>query len=202
MSNARSFFGNRKSKHVRQKNHGRALTQVNQRDKERDKENDILSFRSTKNTDARNHSYYYKPGMDLLDCPLMSFEESDSESDHGNMLDLTGSYGQSTNKPDPIFEVKILLQQQQAMMRTLLTKQEAYEDRQLSIETQVTELQEKVLNVMQAPPTPSSSTDGSPGGGKKRKRVVTRELSVSLLSYPINLSCVLFVLCLKLAHED
>lgn len=65
------------------------------------------------------------------------------------------------------------------LLRTIITKQEALEAKQTTFEEKLSVLEEKV--VTQNTATPSSS-DSSPHGSKKRKRLVSRELSVSYSS--------------------
>lgn len=115
---------------------------------------------------------YYQPGMGLHDNPpFFDFEGSDQE-DCGRSIPTV-----SDSTSEAISDMKVLLQQQQAMLRTILTKQETMETKQSLFEDRISQLEEKVTVVT----PPSSSNDSSPSG-KKRKRVVTRELSVSVVN--------------------
>ena len=130
----------------------------------------------------------YEPGMLLKDHPPVRFSDSEpssseSELDYGGGMDPLDEYtayspAQNTGSqlPQDNADLRVLLQEQQTLLRTILTKQEAMEAKQTSFEQKLSELEEKM--VAQGTTTPSSS-DSSPHGKKKRKRLVTRELSVS-----------------------
>lgn len=68
--------------------------------------------------------------------------------------------------------ITILLQEQQAMLQSIIAKQEKFEAFQ-SREQMVEDLEKKVATQC---PTPASSSDSSPAGNK-HKRVVNRDLS-------------------------
>ena len=134
----------------------------------------------------------YEPGMLLQQRPPVTFSDDSisSENEVGDFYDGDGDhYGdnhatpsQNSHCPDngqkrP--DLRILLQEQQMLLRTIITKQEALEAKQTTFEEKLSVLEEKV--VTQNTATPSSS-DSSPHGSKKRKRLVSRELSVSYIS--------------------
>ena len=66
-----------------------------------------------------------------------------------------------------------MLQKQQAMLQEVLNGQKIFEERQNTVESHLAELQSKVEESAVCTPS-SSSSEG------KRKRIVTRALSVSL----------------------
>lgn len=75
-----------------------------------------------------------------------------------------------TGLPRP--DIRSLLQDQQAMLQRILSKQEAFETRQLQLETRLTKIESAQSSVA------STSTCSSDGTGK-RKQTVSRGLSVS-----------------------
>lgn len=113
--------------------------------------------------------------MSLHDGTPVSLDNSD-ESDHDCEAEAPLSLSSSSAPSVPnnmVKDMKVLLQQQQAMLRTIITKQESMEASQTVFENKLAQLEDKI-NVV----TPPSSNDSSPSG-KKRKRFVSRELSVS-----------------------
>lgn len=70
-----------------------------------------------------------------------------------------------------------LLQEQQAILQSIIAKQEKFEAFQSHCEQMVEDLEKKVATQC---PTSASSSDSSPAGNK-RKRVVYRDLSVSTI---------------------
>ena len=138
----------------------------------------------------------YEPGMLLQQRPPVTFSDDDSLSSENELggfyggdgdhysdehaqatLAITPSpngHGTDTGQKRP--DLRTLLQEQQMLLRTIITKQEALEAKQTTFEQKLSVLEEKV--VTQNTATPSSS-DSSPHGSKKRKRLVSRELSVS-----------------------
>ena len=113
----------------------------------------------------------YRPGMLLNDQPPVYNSESECEGDEERVY----NFNDVQNCNPEITEIKLMVQQQQAMMRSILTNQEAIQERQATFEKKVTELEEKLVHY-----SPSSS-DGSPSASKKRKRIVSRGISVSIL---------------------
>ena len=121
------------------------------------------------------------------------FNFGDSETDHYEQSSSAFSTPHSStslliNKPrssaslqgtgnEPITgpsneSIILMLQRQQAMLQQVLDGQKIIEQRQDTVECQLSELQSKV----EKPVSPSPSSSSSEG---KRKRVVTRTLSVS-----------------------
>ena len=113
---------------------------------------------------------------------------SDSEglySDEDDILDypLDGRLAESRNNGQfeqhmspfstPPSGHQNMLQKQQAMLQEVLSGQKALEDRQNTVESHLAKLQSKVEKSAVSTPT-SSSSEG------KRKRIVTRTLSVSI----------------------
>ena len=70
-----------------------------------------------------------------------------------------------------------MLQEQQAMLQRILESQEALQDKHSRFEAKLAEIEQKCLSA--ATPTSSPSSDDT--SGRKRKRVVTRDLSVSCI---------------------
>ena len=124
--------------------------------------------------------------MLLKDCPPVRFSDSEPSSSESKLdydcdtepLEEYSPHSQAkrTWSQPPPADLRVLLQEQQTLIQTILTNQDAMEAKQTSFEQKLSELEEKV--VAHGVATPSSS-DSSPHGKKKRKRLVTRELSVS-----------------------
>lgn len=112
----------------------------------------------------------YQPGMLLSDRPPVCNSNSDSDLDGGEDNIFTFS-----NTNSELTEIKMMVQQQQAMMRAILTRQEAIQEKQSLYEQKVTQLQEE-LRQHSLP----SSSDGSPNASMKCKRIVNRGVSVSV----------------------
>ena len=134
---------------------------------------------------------HYKPGMELEEIPYNSREESSSNDDLNpnddsfNFENISPSSftETSTNHSMPSFlgshgnsDIITMLQQQQAMLQQVVNGQKAFELRQNQLEEKVQTLQSQIDK-------PSSSTTSSSSSDGKRKRVVTRTLSVCLLNY-------------------
>ena len=68
-----------------------------------------------------------------------------------------------------------MLQEQQAMLQRILESQEALQDKHSRFEAKLAEIEQKCLSAG----TPSSSPSSDDTSGRKRKRVVTHDLSVS-----------------------
>jgi hypothetical protein len=152
--------------------------------------------------DEAGHRFqlHYKPGMDLttIDNPFPTVD-NDSSSDSENSLgdgDL-GDFSplfdrderdQTTLPEDPqsfsnsLPEKSLIsmIQHQQVMLEQVLEGQKRLVERQDGFEDQLAELASKVKQPL--PSTPSSSSSEG-----KRKRVVTRTLSVSLSNSTHNL---------------
>ena len=74
--------------------------------------------------------------------------------------------------PNSRFDFRVMLQEQQGMLQTILSNQEVIQKKQSSFEERLVKLEE-----MRSSPT--SATSSSDGSASKRKQVVTRTLSVS-----------------------
>ncbi len=79
-----------------------------------------------------------------------------------------------TRPPSHADQLMTMMQQQQAQLQKVLDGQQAMELRQSVMDTKLASLQEQILS-QHTNASPSSSSDG------KRKRVVTRTLSVRIL---------------------
>lgn len=109
---------------------------------------------------------------------------SDSEYDGGE--DSVYSFGvrpSRNNSNSDITAIKVMLQQQQAMSTSILANQDEIQRRQDLYEQKVTKLEEYMVERSAL----TSSSDGSPSSGRKRKRIVSRGISVSV-------ACVFIVL--------
>ena len=141
--------------------------------------------------------FEYRPGMFLEDRPpLVSPAESGSDLDYGEEFSfrdpspnsfgptLSPAYEQQPNNA-PLFQTPVanrvptsnrqiilLLQQQQAALKEVLDCQKKSNERQSNIEHELHDLQAKVDGI-------SSQCSMDSEVDKKRKRVVTRSLSVS-----------------------
>ena len=117
----------------------------------------------------------YQPGMLLQDRPLVYGSGSDSECGEDNIYTfdehIRPSHRVGPSWNTEITDIKMMVQQQQAMMTSILANQEAMQERQGLYEKKVSQLEEKLVQY-----SPSSS-DASPRTGKKRKRVVNRGVS-------------------------
>ena len=127
----------------------------------------------------------YEPGMLLQDRPLVYGSGSDSECGEDNIY--TFDHIRPSHRVGPswnteITDIKMMVQQQQAMMTSILANQEAMQERQGLYEKKVSQLEEKLVQY-----SPSSS-DASPRTGKKRKRVVNHGVSVSASVFSSNFS--------------
>ena len=139
---------------------------------------------------------HYQPGMPLggiaAQFTMGVDNSSDSEGlysdEEDDVLDypLDGRLAESRNNgqfeqhmspfstpPSGHQSIILMLQKQQAMLQEVLSGQKALEDRQNTVESHLAELQSKVEKSAVSTPT-SSSSEG------KRKRIVTRTLSVSI----------------------
>jgi len=135
----------------------------------------------------KSKEYSYTPGMCLDDGPSVQFTGSGSEvedEDHYTEFnqDQCDDYIQSFESAavqdrSQYRTITILLQEQQAMLQSIIAKQEKFEAFQSRCEQMVEDLEKKVATQC---PTPASSSDSSPAGSK-RKRVVNRDLSVSTI---------------------
>ena len=115
----------------------------------------------------------YQPGMLLRDRPSV-YDDGDLEPGDGEDAIYTfGDVSSSRNKSE-ITEIKSMIQQQQAMMRSILMNQETMQERQALYEQKVKQLEDKLVQC-----SPQSSSDGSPSACKKRKVIVNRGISVS-----------------------
>lgn len=127
----------------------------------------------------------YEPGMLLQERPPVTFSQSDDDSlspdsdigDYGDFYHAeTMSTPSNTGQKRNDTSLRTLLQEQQSLLRTIITKQEALEAKQTTFEQKLSVLEEKMITQSTASP---SSSDSSPHGSRKRKRLVSRELSVS-----------------------
>lgn len=105
----------------------------------------------------------------------------ESENLHPMHPSETGSYSMNQEIMDMLHQQQALLQEQQGLMQKVLRSQESMSARQDDIASRQDMLEETVsswkekLEKFNNSSSPSSSSDG------KRKRVVTRTLSVSLI---------------------
>lgn len=74
-------------------------------------------------------------------------------------------------------EVSVMLQQQQGLLTQILKKQEAIEERQEMMEKKQCEMEARILKLIDTQQSGSSS----PADTTKRKRIVNKDLSVSML---------------------
>lgn len=74
----------------------------------------------------------YQPGMLLSDRPPVCNSNSDSDLDGGkdNIFTFSEVRSSRNNTNSELTEIKMMVQQQQAMMRAILTSQEAIQERQ------------------------------------------------------------------------
>ena len=131
----------------------------------------------------------YGPGVLLQDGPNIVYSSEDEQE----MEQYCYSEGEDFHQYDQRYEqqpqgrqeleggtsVKVLLLAQQDLLKSIRDKQDSFETKQAQLEEKIKVLEEQVAKQY---PTPSSS-ENSPSPGTKCKRVVSRELSVSLLSY-------------------
>lgn len=143
---------------------------------------------------SQRFQLHYKPGMDLttISNPFPTVDADNSSDSEKSFEDeeLSGDYSlvfdrderDFTNLPEdpqsfsnslPEKSLISMIQQQQAMLEQVLEGQKRLVERQDGFEHQLTELASKVKQPL--PSTPSSSSSEG-----KRKRLVTRTLSVSL----------------------
>lgn len=117
----------------------------------------------------------YQPGMLLNDRPPVF--ESESEGEGEDNVYTFSEVQPSRNNPE-ITEIKVMVQQQQAMMRSILTNQDVIQERQALYEQKITQIEDKLVQFSNSPP---SSSDASPSTSKhKRRRIVNRGISVSV----------------------
>ena len=107
----------------------------------------------------------YEPGMFLEDQPQISLDdpfgpgcEVSSRSQH----DMTA-----------------IIQQQQGIITQLLKSQSDMNEKQSRIEKKIIEVEAAIQSTLTESPSSSTSTGGTP----KRKRLVTRSVSVSMICY-------------------
>lgn len=142
----------------------------------------------------------YQPGMQLTDIPGGRNDVESSNSDTDGDFDFGADVSQSrytnsspdsftgTSQADVSFEVRspapsyqensrimALLQQQQSMLKSVLDGQKILEKQQDIFEVKLKEFESKVIK-------PADLTPSSSGSDCKRKRIVTRTLSVSNFS--------------------
>ena len=135
----------------------------------------------------------YEAGMLLDDRPPVRLSDGESSSEldgqgdgrvycNNPFANITSARSQSVAGSIPMQQqshedksVRALLQEQQMLLRDILSKQDVIEAKQTSFEHKLTKLEEEVATRNTTTPT---SSDSSPCN-KKRKRVVSRELSVS-----------------------
>lgn len=157
MSNARTFFGSRSSS-----TSGARLSLPR-----------ISRQRGNPQGQARNNGQWWQDD-EMMEPPI--------ELDERNVFDSPENFGSHPTSEvaradqSTLESIKILLQQQQALLQTVMAKQEAFETFQARFEKKFEEFEEKITSQSQT----VSSSDSSPSGSK-RKRVVTRELTVSIL---------------------
>lgn len=114
----------------------------------------------------------YQPGMLLNDRPPMY----NSDSEYEGAQDGAYSFGEVRGSQNhEVTAIKLLLQQQQALMTSILANQEEIKGRQVLYEQRVTKIEENMVQH-----SPLSSSDGSPSAGRKRKRIVNRGISISV----------------------
>ena len=135
----------------------------------------------------------YRPGMDLTSISTSFPVDSKDSENPVEADDLGGDFRGLPHDPldehdlyssqenpqsfyNPVSEKKLIsmIQQQQTMLERVLEGQKRLEERQNCFEDQVADLASKAQQPLSATPTSSSE--------EKRKRVVTRTLSVSVLS--------------------
>ena len=155
----------------------------------------------------RRNANFYGPGVLLEDLNETEYNDSASEVDEhdfdfgdsqggqqmepydrelshspelplNNHLSNYACSGADSHSSRSQNEVIPMLQQQQMILEKVLVSQKAIEDRQNDIEDKLADLQDQLDK--QPVPSPSSSSSSSDG---KRKRLVTRALSVSLFAY-------------------
>lgn len=134
-----------------------------------------LEKRTRRNFADENRTY--QPGMLLQDHPPMAVSSDSEPGDDEAVFAFSESLERErrssvTVRSDEIGSLKIMLQQQQAMLRSVLSKQETIEEKQDFFERKLNQLEEK--NMTSSSPSPSSSNSG----GRKRKRIVCSEISV------------------------
>lgn len=105
---------------------------------------------------------------------------------------ITPQQSRCNNRSGPMLsassdEVVVMLQQQQAILQQVLKGQEDLKSRQDEIEEKLSCLDAKVKSTVNSVSPSSSSSDG------KRKRIVTRTLSVSLLPFELSIASVLLI---------
>ena len=105
----------------------------------------------------------------------MPCESSRSDSGTSSMIVDNGNSVSSAENSD----ITLVLQQQQAILQQLLDGQKEVEKRQSQLEERLTCLQSKVEQ------PPSISTPSSSSSDGRRKRVVTRTLSVSFFVFMV-----------------
>ena len=133
------------------------------------------------------HGSFYGPGMRLEDVELdddlsdggtsvSEFNFTDSNRAHSTNLLGSNRYDRTTETPRRSGEemnIISMLQQQQLLIQQVLGNQKAMDERQNNFDEKLTALKKEVENPAVSPISPTSSSDG------KRKRLVTRSLSVS-----------------------
>ncbi len=127
---------------------------------------------------------------DLVDDVAMNDREERSDNEDFRFGDLddpdvidrlhTVAHSDAPRPPSHADQLMTMMQQQQAQLQKVLDGQQAMELRQSVMDTKLASLQEQILS-QRTNSSPSSSSDG------KRKRVVTRTLSVRIPSsnYPL-----------------
>lgn len=205
MSTARAFFGNQRNG-SRQPRNARPRNAGGDRDRDRDRSN-RPAYHSTPTTrNARERECRgYQPGMVLQDAlPLLEDSDSDEGGVEAGYLHSTPPFNMESPRPhmepprphsgfytpsnlatstlQPCIlatppapseiptHVTIMLQQQQGMLNQIIRKQEEIQKKQAEFQDKLTELESKV-------PSPNSSNCSTDTG--KRKRVVSKDLSVS-----------------------
>ena len=104
----------------------------------------------------------------------MCNSDSDLDGDEDNPYIFSDARSSRNNTNPELTQIKMMVQQQQAVMRAILTNQETIQERQTLHEEKVTQLEGRLVQHS----TPSSS-DGSPNTVKKRKRIVNRGMQWS-----------------------
>lgn len=134
----------------------------------------------------------YSPGMYLGDI-AGSIERSDCSSDEDagiHSCDFDFGFDTPSHSPETDHNPSVpttssstppsstensymvgMLQQQQFMLKNVLDSQKRFEEKQKAFETKLQEIESKVNK-------PNTLTPPTPGSNKKRKKVVTRTLSV------------------------
>lgn len=184
MSNARSFFASRcesSRSHISRPSLPAGRRTVNPQSQPRGGGRPGREGRQSRN--EAGGLGQYEPGMLLQDGPSIDLPiESDDdnimmEEPEGFSFDSFENVSSHCNTEDrTLGSIKILLQQQQALLQSVVAKQEAFETFQANFEKKFEELEEKLSSQSQ---TVSSSDGSSPNS--KRKRLVTRELTVSII---------------------